>query len=129
MNKFDDYLVTAKGEDRAFVDMDKLFTLWINTGTLCNITCGNCYIESSPTNDALVYMTYKEVCAYLDEVRDENMGTTEIGITGGEPFMNPDIMMIMDECLSRGFTLVMLTNAMRCYLRYFGFLIHFRKEY
>lgn len=129
MNKFEDYLVTAKGETRAFVDMKKLSTLWLNTGTLCNITCGNCYIESSPTNDALVYMTYKEVCTFLDEVRDENMGTTEIGITGGEPFMNPDIMPIMEECLSRGFTLVMLTNAMRPMMRHKDDLIELNEKY
>ena len=58
MSKFDNYLSTENGEDRAFVDMEKLTTLWLNTGTLCNITCGNCYIESSPKNDALIYMTY-----------------------------------------------------------------------
>jgi hypothetical protein len=34
-----------------------LETLWINTGTLCNLTCRNCYIESSPRNDRLVYLT------------------------------------------------------------------------
>ncbi len=95
MNKFDNSLTTAKGDSRAFVDLNQLTTLWINTGTLCNITCGNCYIESSPKNDALVYMTYQEVITYLDEIRDEEMATTEIGITGGEPFMNPDIMPIM----------------------------------
>jgi len=113
MGKFENYLTTAKGENRAYVDMPKLNTLWLNTGTLCNITCGNCYIESSPKNDALVYMTYEEVVTFLDEIKDEDMGTTEIGITGGEPFMNPDIMPIIKECLSRGFKLVVLTNAMR----------------
>ena len=105
LEKFENYLTTAKGEDRAFVDLIRLDTLWINTGTLCNITCGNCYIESSPKNDALVYMTYEEVETYLNEIRDENMDTKEIGITGGEPFMNPDIIEIMEECLSRGFKL------------------------
>ena len=129
MNKFEDYQVTAKGENRAFVDMERLDTLWLNTGTLCNITCGNCYIESSPKNDALVYLSYKEVCTYLDEIRDENMGTTEIGITGGEPFMNPDIMEIMEECLSRGFTLVMLTNAMRPMMRHKDDLLELNEKY
>ncbi len=129
MNKFEDYLVTAKGEKRAFVDMHQLSTLWLNTGTLCNITCGNCYIESSPKNDALVYMTHQEVCVFLNEVRDEKMGTTEIGITGGEPFMNPDIMPIMEECLSRGFTLVMLTNAMRPMMRHKDDLLALNEKY
>ncbi|MFO0160527.1 MAG: radical SAM protein, partial [Alphaproteobacteria bacterium] len=52
--KFQDPFVTAKGERRATVALKGLQTLWINTGTLCNITCANCYIESSPRNDALV---------------------------------------------------------------------------
>ena len=129
MNKFEDYLVTAKGENRAYVDMKQLDTLWLNTGTLCNITCENCYIESSPKNDALVYLSYKEVCSYLDEIRDEKMGTTEIGITGGEPFMNPDIIPIMEECLSRGFKMVMLTNAMRPMMRRKEELLALNKKY
>ena len=50
--KFQDALVTAKGEARAHVALRALETLWFNTGTLCNLTCRNCYIESSPRNDA-----------------------------------------------------------------------------
>jgi len=113
MAKFSNYLKTEKGDDRAYVDMHNLKTLWINTGTLCNIQCQNCYIESSPKNDRLVYITHAEVCEYLDETAVENMGTNEVGITGGEPFMNPDIIKIMEECLSRGFNLITLTNAMQ----------------
>ena len=52
--KFRDPLVTAKGERRAHVALERLETLWLNTGTLCNLACKSCYIESSPTNDALV---------------------------------------------------------------------------
>ena len=39
-----------------------------NTGTLCNLTCRNCYIESSPKNDRLAYITLDEVLVYLDEI-------------------------------------------------------------
>ncbi|MEX2131562.1 MAG: hypothetical protein WD772_08740, partial [Pseudohongiellaceae bacterium] len=49
--KFVDPDITAKGETRAWVEPVRLETLWINTGSLCNLTCENCYIESSPTND------------------------------------------------------------------------------
>jgi hypothetical protein len=56
--KFQDPDVTAKGETRASVYMTGLTTLWINTGTLCNLACASCYIESSPTNDALVYIRH-----------------------------------------------------------------------
>lgn len=111
--KFFDPLVTAKGEQRAWVDLKELKTLWFNTGTLCNLACVNCYIESTPKNDRLVYLTHAEVVSYLDEIAREKLTTEEIGITGGEPFMNPDIIPIMGECLDRSFRLLVLTNAMR----------------
>jgi hypothetical protein len=59
--KFQDPLVTARGERRAHVALKALETLWFNTGTLCNLTCQNCYIESSPKNDRLAYLTAAEV--------------------------------------------------------------------
>ncbi len=127
--KFDDYRVTAKGEKRAFVDMKKLETLWINSGTLCNIECANCYIESSPKNDRLSYITYDEVVAYLDEIKNDGLGTSEIGVTGGEPFMNRDMIKIMEEVLSRGFNMIMLTNAMRPMMRFTDQLIEINKKY
>lgn len=111
--KFQDPMVTAKGEARARVLMTGLETLWFNTGTLCNLACKSCYIESSPTNDALVYLTIDDVRAYLDEIADGALPTREIGFTGGEPFMNRDIIAILQLCLSRGFNVLMLTNAMR----------------
>jgi uncharacterized Fe-S cluster-containing radical SAM superfamily protein len=109
--KFQDAVVTAKGESRAHVSLDRLATLWINTGTLCNLTCRNCYIESSPTNDALVYLSLAEVDAYLDEA--QHLGTREIGFTGGEPFMNRDAIGMIQSALDRGFSVLVLTNAMR----------------
>lgn len=113
VQKFSDPYVTAKGERRAWIDLNGLETLWFNSGTLCNIECANCYIESSPKNDALEYITYDEVVAYLDEIAAKNIATKEIGITGGEPFMNPDMLRIIEEILQRGFKLLLLTNAMQ----------------
>jgi hypothetical protein len=109
--KFDHPLRTAKGEPRANVAMTGLKTLWINTGTLCNLACKTCYIESSPRNDALVYPTLAEVEAYLDQALA--LGTREIGFTGGEPFMNPDMLGMLEAALDRGFEVLVLTNAMR----------------
>jgi len=104
--------ITAEGEARASVDLRALETLWINTGTLCNLTCERCYIESSPTNDRLTYISRAEVAAYLDEINELGLATREIGLTGGEPFMNPDVIDILDDVLSRGFEALVLTNAM-----------------
>ena len=111
--KFRDPDVTATGERRAKVALRALETLWFNTGTLCNLTCDKCYIESSPTNDRLVHLTAAEVQTFLDQVARGAWPTEQIGLTGGEPFMNPEIIDIMDVCLSRGFNLLVLTNGMR----------------
>ena len=81
-NKFKDPITTADGSTRAFIEAKKIKTLWFNTGTLCNIECKNCYIESSPKNDRLVYITFEEVKLFIDEAIDKNLGTKEIGFTG-----------------------------------------------
>lgn len=117
LHKFSDPHLTAKGERRAHVGLKKLETLWFNTGTLCNIECVNCYILSSPTNDRLVYLSTADVLGYLDEISARELGTEEIGFTGGEPFMNPDMLPILDETLARGFRVLMLTNAMAPMMR------------
>jgi uncharacterized Fe-S cluster-containing radical SAM superfamily protein len=111
--KFAHPLLTADGKERAFVPMSGLETLWFNTGTLCNLACATCYIESSPTNDALVYLTAEEVDRFLDEIESERMTTRQIGFTGGEPFMNRDMIPMMKSALGRGFEVLVLTNAMR----------------
>lgn len=117
VEKFSDPQVTATGEPRATVDLTRLETLWFNTGTLCNIECANCYILSSPSNDALVYLTLEDVTGYLDEIRDGNLGTGEIGFTGGEPFLNPHMCAMARAALERGFAVLILTNAMRPMMR------------
>jgi uncharacterized Fe-S cluster-containing radical SAM superfamily protein len=111
--KFRDPCVTAKGESRATVALRALETLWFNTGTLCNLTCRNCYIESSPRNDRLAYLTLAEVETYLDEIARDRLPTKLIGFTGGEPFMNPDIVAMLEATLSRGLDALVLTNAMK----------------
>lgn len=115
--KFADPFITDDGSQRAHVALHELKTLWLNTGTLCNLACENCYIESTPSNDRLSYLTLEEALPYLNEIQQNGLGTQEIGITGGEPFMNPEILAIMQACLSRGFKLLVLTNAMRPMMR------------
>lgn len=117
IGKFQDRFVTAKGEDRARVALSHPETLWFNTGTLCNIECANCYILSSPTNDALVYISAEEVRGYLDQITDRGWPVREIGFTGGEPFMNSQILGMARTALERGYEVLILTNAMRPMMR------------
>lgn len=128
--RFVDPLVTADGSPRAQVALEALETLWFNTGTLCNIACLNCYIESSPTNDALAYLTIADVQAYLAEIEAQRLPTREIGFTGGEPFMNPGLPAMLADVLGRpGLTAIVLTNAMQPMRRYADALVALRDRF
>jgi uncharacterized Fe-S cluster-containing radical SAM superfamily protein len=127
--KFEDPHRTKSGAERAFVPLSSLETLWFNTGTLCNLACATCYIESSPTNDALVYITLDEVTGYLDEIEREGLGTRLVGFTGGEPFMNRHMLAILEETLSRGYDVLVLTNAMRPMRRFESELLALRERF
>ena len=111
--KFHDPFVTLGGERRARVALKSLDMLWFNTGTLCNLSCKHCYIESSPKNDRLVYLSAAEVAEYLNEIERLGLGTKVIGFTGGEPFMNPALPAMLGLVLARGFRTLVLTNAMK----------------
>lgn len=111
--KWQDPAVTAGGKPRASVAPTELKTLWFNTGTLCNIECARCYIESSPKNDRLAYLSAAEVRTFLDEIAREKMPVREIGFTGGEPFLNPELCSMAAASLERGFEVLILTNAMK----------------
>jgi len=115
--KFKNPMVTAKGETRASVAWDTLKTLWLNTGSLCNIECANCYILSSPTADHFSYLKVDEIIPYLDEIDAMQLGSVEIGMTGGEPCMNPHFAKMCTAILERGHSLLVLTNAMKPLMR------------
>jgi len=110
-SKFKDPLITAKGDTRATVEWDRLNTLWLNTGSLCNIECANCYILSSPTADHFTYLTPDDVHPFLDEIQEMGIGPVEIGMTGGEP------PALCELVLERGHSLLVLTNAMKPMMR------------
>lgn len=127
--KFRDPLHTADGQARARVGLRALETLWFNTGTLCNLACTNCYIESSPTNDRLSYLTAGEVGGYLDEIARDGLPVRTIGLTGGEPFMNPDIADMLERILAAGHEALVLTNAMRPMMRHADGLLSLRDRF
>lgn len=111
--KFENKLLTSDNKARAFIQAKKIQTLWFNTGTLCNLTCKNCYIESSPKNDRLAYLSFEEFKTFVNESIQNEMGTKEIGFTGGEPFMNKDVFKMIKYALDNDFKTLVLTNAMK----------------
>ncbi|NIR66576.1 MAG: radical SAM protein [Aliifodinibius sp.] len=90
--------------------LDALDNLWFQvSGTLCNIACDHCFISCSPLNHTFEFMTLEQVKGYLKESIE--MGVKEYYFTGGEPFMNKEILDILDLTLQYGPATV-LTNGM-----------------
>ncbi len=127
--KFRDPRLTARGERRGVVALSALRTLWFNTGTLCSIACQGCYIESSPKDDALVYLLAAEVAACLGEAAAAGMPLEEVGFTCGEPFFNRALPAMLRDVLARGLRALVLTDAMRPMRRHARELLALREEF
>jgi predicted phosphodiesterase/pyruvate-formate lyase-activating enzyme len=82
--------------------------LWIYTNFHCNLACDYCAVASSP-KAAPRTLTADAFRARVDEAVDA--GFTDLYLTGGEPFLHPDIIGLLDQATTRLPTVVM-TNAM-----------------
>jgi AdoMet-dependent heme synthase len=92
------------------VPMLALDTLWFQVaGTICNIECTHCFISCSPTNHSHEMLTLADVVVRLAEAR--RLGVRDYYFTGGEPFMNRDMIAILTATLKQGPATV-LTNGM-----------------
>lgn len=87
-----------------------LDTLWFQVaGTVCNIACTHCFISCSPKNHSHEMLTLADVEVRLTEA--QALGVREYYFTGGEPFMNRDLLPILEATLKQGPATV-LTNGM-----------------
>ena len=86
----------------------QLDDLWFMVGSRCNLSCKHCYVGSSPTNDSLQQITLGDVQPFLKEAT--SFGVSHIYFTGGEPFINPEMLSIIDAALQHA-DVTVLTNA------------------
>jgi sulfatase maturation enzyme AslB (radical SAM superfamily) len=100
--------LTENSEPRGRIKSHTLSHLWIHTGTACNLCCPFCFEGSSPRDDRIEMITYEEVVKVIDE--GVSLGPTQVAFTGGEPFVNPDMIRILDYTLDHLPALV-LTNG------------------
>ncbi len=91
------------------VSLNHLDDLWFQVaGTLCNLTCKHCFISCSPHNHNFGFLDLASVRRYLDE--SVALGVKEYYFTGGEPFLNRDMVPILELTLQYGPATV-LTNG------------------
>lgn len=99
----------AETESEPYVKLSHLDQLWFQVaGTLCNLTCHHCFISCSPKNDSFGFLSLGEVRRRLAEA--ETLGVREFYFTGGEPFLNPELVSMLVETLQVGPATV-LTNG------------------
>ena len=83
------------------VPLHALDALWFQVGgTVCNLWCTHCFINCSPKNHSFEFMTRAQVRRYLDE--SVRYGVKEYYFTGGEPFMNRELLGILEDTLELG---------------------------
>jgi hypothetical protein len=82
--------------------------LWIYSNFHCNLACSYCAVASSPTARRRS-IGVDRFCALVDEAVRE--GFEELYVTGGEPFVEPHIVDMLEYASDRMPTVV-LTNAM-----------------
>lgn len=82
--------------------------LWIYTNFHCNLTCDYCVVASSPRARRRE-LSGERFRGLVDEAVRE--GFAEIYVTGGEPFVHPEIFSLIEYAAGRLPTVV-LTNAM-----------------
>ena len=91
------------------VELSHLDDLWFQVaGTLCNLTCHHCFISCSPSNDTFGFLTLDQVKRRLEE--SVALGVKQYYFTGGEPFLNRQMVPILVETLRYGPATV-LTNG------------------
>jgi sulfatase maturation enzyme AslB (radical SAM superfamily) len=97
------------GMELPLVPLIHLDDLWFQVaGTTCNLACTHCFISCSPHNQRFGFLDLATVARYLDE--SVALGVKEYYFTGGEPFLNRDMVPILERTLQFGPATV-LTNG------------------
>ena len=108
MKRDNNWLFTSQDEKRGYIQPQLLHELWFHTGTACNLRCPFCLEGSKPGDDRLQFLTLDDAKTFIDEAVE--MGVSKFSFTGGEPFVNPHFIPILDYALNFRPCLV-LTNA------------------
>ncbi|MFU8820116.1 MAG: arsenosugar biosynthesis radical SAM (seleno)protein ArsS [Gammaproteobacteria bacterium] len=77
---------------------DRLDTLQLNLGYLCNLACLHCHVAAGPTRKELMDRDTMEVALAVAE--RHRVGTLDL--TGGSPEMNPGFRWLVSEARARG---------------------------
>jgi MoaA/NifB/PqqE/SkfB family radical SAM enzyme/SAM-dependent methyltransferase len=88
---------------------DGLRELWLHVTNRCNLACQHCLFASAP--DDATELPAERILELSGQAW--SLGCRVFALTGGEPFVHPDIEAVIDGLLSRaGTRVVVLTNGL-----------------
>ena len=81
--------------------------LWLYSNYHCNLACTYCLTESSPTAPPRLLSTDRMVALAR---QGKDLGFQSIGVTGGEPFLRPDLVSVL-TAIAAELPVLVLTNG------------------
>jgi len=80
----------------------------------CNLRCRHCWLAPEYRSEANPgkYLSAKLFKQIVEEAKD--LGLTRVKLTGGEPFLNPDIQEMLEYIRSEELGLTVETNGLLC---------------
>jgi len=91
-------LPLLKESDFPAIRRDRLDTLQVNLGYLCNQTCLHCHVNAGPSRKEI--MSIETVQTVLDFLKSQKIKTLDL--TGGAPEMNPHFRFLVHEARKMG---------------------------
>ncbi len=80
------------------IQRDRVDTLQLNLGYLCNLACIHCHVAAGPNRKELMSRTTMEdALAVADHLQ-----VGKLDLTGGSPEMNPDFRWLVEQARERG---------------------------
>ncbi len=85
---------------------ERIETLQVNVGKLCNQACRHCHVDAGPNRTEIMSTaTLAEVLQLADRI-----GVTTVDITGGAPEMNPGFRTLVERSRAAGRRVMVRTN-------------------
>lgn len=119
------WLFAPEGHPRGYIESHALTELWFHTGTNCNLSCPFCLEGSKPGDNRIEFITLEDVKPFIPEALE--LGVKKFSFTGGEPFVNPWFVRILDYALDHRPCFV-LTNGTEPLLNRIGQVIKLKEK-
>jgi len=100
-------LLTSRSRDESIISKHIPVNSGMDLTYKCNYQCKHCIAKDSRTGKN--YLSLKEISGVVSQLAD--LGTANITFSGGEPFIRPDIIDIVEITRKQGLYVSIITNG------------------